>query len=100
MTLVAVTVFVIPAFIITACYTIIVFTIWSKSKLLTPTTRKTRHMKSESASPITRNKFSAARNSFSPTHYLMTMIPCYIYLPQRRLLLAGIWRILFAVRQY
>jgi hypothetical protein len=47
MTLVAVTVFVIPALIITACYTVIVLTIWSKSKLLTSTIRKTRHMKSE-----------------------------------------------------
>jgi neuropeptide S receptor 1 len=49
MTLVAVTVFVIPALIITACYAVIVFTIWSKSKLLTPTARKARHMKSESS---------------------------------------------------
>ncbi|KDR17833.1 hypothetical protein L798_06780, partial [Zootermopsis nevadensis] len=36
MTLVAVTVFIVPAFIITACYTVIVLTIWSKSKILTP----------------------------------------------------------------
>lgn len=45
MTLVAVTVFVIPALIITACYTVIVFTIWSKSKLLTPGAKRARHMK-------------------------------------------------------
>ncbi|KAJ9591741.1 hypothetical protein L9F63_001677, partial [Diploptera punctata] len=43
--LVAVTIFMIPALIITACYTVIVFTIWSKSKLLVPSTRKPRHMK-------------------------------------------------------
>ncbi|PSN42155.1 hypothetical protein C0J52_25226 [Blattella germanica] len=44
--LIAVTIFVIPAIIITGCYTLIVYTIWSKSKLLTPTTRKIRHLKS------------------------------------------------------
>ncbi|XP_021921974.1 cardioacceleratory peptide receptor-like [Zootermopsis nevadensis] len=36
MTLVAVTLFVLPAVIISACYTVIVSTIWSKSKQLTP----------------------------------------------------------------
>ncbi|XP_069696760.1 cardioacceleratory peptide receptor-like [Periplaneta americana] len=36
MTLVAVTLFVVPALIISACYTVIVSTIWSKSKQLTP----------------------------------------------------------------
>lgn len=36
MTLVAITVFLIPAIIITACYTIIVYTIWTKSKVLSP----------------------------------------------------------------
>lgn len=36
MTLVAVTLFVVPAVIISACYTIIVSTIWSTSKQLTP----------------------------------------------------------------
>ncbi|XP_068085222.1 cardioacceleratory peptide receptor-like [Anabrus simplex] len=45
MTLVAATLFVLPALIITACYTVIVFTIWSKSKILMPVTRKQRHIK-------------------------------------------------------
>jgi neuropeptide S receptor 1 len=36
MTLVAVTLFVVPALIISACYAIIVTTIWSTSKQLTP----------------------------------------------------------------
>jgi neuropeptide S receptor 1 len=36
MTLVAITLFVLPALIISACYTVIVSTIWSKSKQLTP----------------------------------------------------------------
>ncbi|XP_068084322.1 cardioacceleratory peptide receptor-like [Anabrus simplex] len=39
MTLVAIMLFIIPALIISACYTVIVLTIWSKSKLLTPTGR-------------------------------------------------------------
>ncbi|XP_065225937.1 cardioacceleratory peptide receptor-like isoform X2 [Planococcus citri] len=39
MTLVAITVFLIPAIIITACYTIIVYTIWTKSKTLSPVKR-------------------------------------------------------------
>jgi hypothetical protein len=34
--IVATTVFVVPAIIISGCYTIIVYTIWSKSKLLSP----------------------------------------------------------------
>jgi neuropeptide S receptor 1 len=36
MTLVAVILFVVPALIISACYTVIVSTIWSKSKQMTP----------------------------------------------------------------
>ncbi|XP_069697680.1 cardioacceleratory peptide receptor-like isoform X2 [Periplaneta americana] len=36
MTLVAVALFVLPALIISGCYTVIVLTIWSKSKILTP----------------------------------------------------------------
>ncbi|KAF5298330.1 hypothetical protein FQR65_LT01108, partial [Abscondita terminalis] len=36
MTLVALALFFVPAIIITACYTVIVWTIWSKSKLLIP----------------------------------------------------------------
>jgi neuropeptide S receptor 1 len=36
MTLVAVSLFVVPALIISGCYTIIVQTIWSKSKTLAP----------------------------------------------------------------
>jgi uncharacterized protein YceK len=36
MTLVAVSLFVVPALIISGCYTIIVQTIWSKSKNLAP----------------------------------------------------------------
>jgi hypothetical protein len=36
MTLVAVILFVVPALIILACYTVIVSTIWSKSKQMTP----------------------------------------------------------------
>nr|CAD7586941.1 unnamed protein product [Timema genevievae] len=43
MTLVAVTLFVVPALIISACYTVIVSTIWSKSKQLTPDTGRSRH---------------------------------------------------------
>ncbi|XP_049794628.1 cardioacceleratory peptide receptor-like [Schistocerca nitens] len=39
MTLVTTTLFVLPALIITACYTVIVLTIWSKSKVLTPPSR-------------------------------------------------------------
>ncbi|XP_063225710.1 cardioacceleratory peptide receptor-like isoform X3 [Bacillus rossius redtenbacheri] len=39
MTSVAVALFIVPAIIISACYTIIVLTIWSKSKVLTPTGR-------------------------------------------------------------
>nr|CAD7393268.1 unnamed protein product [Timema cristinae] len=39
MTSVAVALFIIPAIIISACYTVIVVTIWSKSKVLTPTGR-------------------------------------------------------------
>nr|CAD7202280.1 unnamed protein product [Timema douglasi] len=39
MTSVAVALFIIPAVIISACYTVIVVTIWSKSKVLTPTGR-------------------------------------------------------------
>lgn len=39
MSLVAVALFVVPALIITACYAVIVLTIWSKGKILTPTTR-------------------------------------------------------------
>lgn len=37
MSLVAVSLFIIPTLIITACYAIIVYTIWSKGKILTPT---------------------------------------------------------------
>ncbi|PNF30488.1 Cardioacceleratory peptide receptor [Cryptotermes secundus] len=44
-TLIALTVFVVPALIITACYTVIVFTIWSKSKLLLPSAKKARHVR-------------------------------------------------------
>jgi hypothetical protein len=36
MTLVAVSLFVVPALIISGCYTVIVLTIWSKSKTLAP----------------------------------------------------------------
>ncbi|GAB6019981.1 hypothetical protein CHUAL_002735 [Chamberlinius hualienensis] len=36
MTLVSIALFIIPTFIITACYTIIVYTIWSKGKILVP----------------------------------------------------------------
>lgn len=36
MVLISLSLFIIPAFIISACYAIIVFTIWSKSKILTP----------------------------------------------------------------
>ncbi|XP_066944832.1 cardioacceleratory peptide receptor-like isoform X2 [Macrobrachium rosenbergii] len=39
MTLVSLTVFVFPTVIITACYTIIVYTIWSKSKIMTVSTK-------------------------------------------------------------
>ena len=41
MVLVALTVLVIPTIIIALCYAIIVYTIWSKSKIMTPT-----HLKS------------------------------------------------------
>ncbi|XP_050533560.1 cardioacceleratory peptide receptor [Daktulosphaira vitifoliae] len=41
--IVATTVFVVPAIIITGCYTIIVYTIWSKSKLLSPAKSNTLH---------------------------------------------------------
>jgi neuropeptide S receptor 1 len=37
MTLVAISLFVVPALIISGCYTVIVLTIWNKSKTLTPT---------------------------------------------------------------
>ena len=40
MTLVAVSLFVVPALIISGCYTIIVLTIWSKSKTLAPTANR------------------------------------------------------------
>ena len=68
MTLVAVTVFVIPALIITACYTVIVFTIWSKSKLLTPGAKRARHMKSRCC-PLSYYPASVATNSVSPHNY-------------------------------
>jgi neuropeptide S receptor 1 len=40
MTLVAVSLFVVPALIISGCYTIIVLTIWNKSKTLAPNDRR------------------------------------------------------------
>lgn len=40
MSLVAITVFVIPAIIITLCYVVIVRTIWSKSQILSPIRRQ------------------------------------------------------------
>lgn len=43
MTLITLTLLVLPALIISACYTIIVITIWSKSKVLIPS----RHLKSK-----------------------------------------------------
>ncbi|XP_049837149.1 alpha-2C adrenergic receptor-like isoform X1 [Schistocerca gregaria] len=42
MTLVAVALFIVPTVIISACYAVIVFTIWSKSKLLAPSVRPSR----------------------------------------------------------
>ncbi|XP_049837150.1 cardioacceleratory peptide receptor-like isoform X2 [Schistocerca gregaria] len=43
MTLVAVALFIVPTVIISACYAVIVFTIWSKSKLLAPSVRPSRY---------------------------------------------------------
>lgn len=47
--IVATTVFVVPAIVISGCYAIIVYTIWSKSKLLSPAKNNTlqRGAKSE-----------------------------------------------------
>jgi len=97
MTLVAVTVFVIPALIITACYTIIVFTIWSKSTLLTPATRKARHMKSESCLPysglLSCNKFSVAGNIPLPASYHLNHEHLTLYLPQNMNPLTFNWKV-------
>jgi hypothetical protein len=49
LSIVATTVFVVPAIVISGCYAIIVYTIWSKSKLLSPAKNNTlqRGAKSE-----------------------------------------------------
>jgi neuropeptide S receptor 1 len=46
--LIAVSVFVVPALIISVCYTVIVFTIWTNSKMIVPSAKKARLMKSRS----------------------------------------------------
>jgi len=40
MTIISIALFIIPAFIIAICYTIMVHTIWTQSRILTPTVKK------------------------------------------------------------